>query len=163
VLERLTGILPEELLVMLIATTPIFELRGAIPFARGFLGMSPESAFFWAVLGNILPAVLLLKYLGPLSDFLSRYCVYCRSFFNWLFGRTRRKSKPIQRYGYLGLFLIVAIPLPFTGAWTGSIAAWLLGLPVAKSMAAVITGILVAGVVVTMAVNGTLSVIRSFI
>ncbi|MDA8097252.1 MAG: small multi-drug export protein [Clostridia bacterium] len=163
VLDRLTAMLPEEILVMLIAAMPVSELRGAIPFAQGVLGMPSETAFLWAVLGNILPAVLLLKYLGLLSEFLSRNCTRCRSFFNWLFARTRRKSEPIQRYGYLGLLLIVAIPLPATGAWTGSIAAWLLGLPIGKSLAAVIGGILIAGVLVSLAVNGTLSVLRTLI
>ncbi|MDQ7792319.1 MAG: small multi-drug export protein [Clostridia bacterium] len=162
-LDRLTAMLPEEILVMLIAAMPVSELRGAIPFAQGVLGMPSETAFLWAVLGNILPAVLLLKYLGLLSEFLSRNCTRCRSFFNWLFARTRRKSEPIQRYGYLGLLLIVAIPLPATGAWTGSIAAWLLGLPIGKSLAAVIGGILIAGVLVSLAVNGTLSVLRTLI
>jgi uncharacterized membrane protein len=163
VLDRLTAMLPEEILVMLIAAMPVSELRGAIPFAQGVLGMPSETAFLWAVLGNILPAVLLLKYLGLFSEFLSRNCARCRGFFNWLFARTRRKSEPIQRYGYLGLLLIVAIPLPATGAWTGSIAAWLLGLPIGKSLAAVIGGILIAGVLVSLAVNGTLSVLRTLI
>ena len=159
VLNRVTAVLPEEILVMLIAAMPVSKLRGAIPFAQVILGMSSGTAFFWSILGNILAAVLLLKYLGPLSDFLSRNCVYCQQFFNWLFARTRRKSDPILRYGFLGLLLIVAIPLPATGVWTGSIAAWLLGLPIGKSLIAVIGGILIAGVLVSLAVNGTLSIL----
>lgn len=162
-LDYLTGVLPEEMLVLLIATLPVSELRGSIPFAQGMLHMPPLTAFVWSVIGNIIPAVLLLRYLGPFSELLSRKFAVCRRFFGWLFARTRRKSDLIHRYGYLGLVLFVAVPLPATGAWTGSIAAWLLGLSMGRALGAVVVGVLIAGVIVTAAVSGTISVLRAFV
>lgn len=159
-LDYLTGILPAEILVLLLAALPVSELRGAIPFAHGVLQMPLGSAFVWSVAGNIIPAVLLLKYLGPASDLLSRRYVLWRRFFAWLFARTRNKGQIIHRYGYLGLILLVAVPLPATGAWTACIAAWLLGLPVWRSLGAVVAGVLAAAVIVTAAVGGVVSVWR---
>ncbi|MBE0465723.1 MAG: small multi-drug export protein [Candidatus Desulforudis sp.] len=145
---------------MLIAAAPVIEIRGAIPFAQGVLGMDPVSALAWAFLGNLVPVVVLLKYLGPLSAFLSRRVPLCHRFFDWLFARTRRRSDVIRRYGPLGLVLFVSVPLPVTGGWTGAIAAFLLGISFHRAFPAITLGILVAGIVVTLAVTGTLSVLE---
>jgi uncharacterized membrane protein len=67
----------------------------------------------------------------------------------WVFARTRKRSSLIQRYEKIGLALFVAIPLPFTGAWTGAIAAFLLGLPFRYSMLSIVCGVLIAGAIVT--------------
>lgn len=148
---------PQELLIMLIAAAPVVEIRGAIPFAQGVLGMEPVQAMAWAFLGNIIPVALLLRYLGPLSSYLSRRFPACRRFFEWLFARTRRRSDVIRKYGPLGLVLFVAVPLPVTGGWTGAIAAFLLGIGFQRAFPAIALGILAAGTVVTLAVAGTLS------
>ncbi len=152
--------MPRELLVMIIAAVPVVEIRGAIPFARGVLGMEPVPALLWAYGGNLLPVVFLLLCLGPFSEFLSRRFSVCRRFFNWLFTRTSRKSDVIRKYGPLGLVLFVAIPLPVTGGWTGTVAAFLLGISFQRAIAAIALGILVAGILITLVVNGTLSVLR---
>lgn len=159
-LDYLTGVLPAEILVLLMAALPVSELRGAIPFAHGVLQMPLWTAFGWSVAGNIIPAVLLIKYLGPLSEALSRRFAVCRRFFGWLFARTRNKGEIINRYGYLGLILLVAIPLPATGAWTAAIAAWLLGMPAWRTLGAVTAGVLIAAVIVTAAVSGVVSMWR---
>ena len=79
-------------------------------------------------------------------------------FFDWLFKRTVSRSKLIKKYESLGLILFVAIPAPMTGAWTGSVAAYLFKLPLRMAIPCIILGILIAGVVVTLVSQGVISV-----
>ncbi|HIE11658.1 MAG TPA: small multi-drug export [Kiritimatiellae bacterium] len=126
---------------------PILELRGAIPAAH-VLGMDPWLAYAVAVVGNMAPIPLILLLLGPLSQFCTRW--RCASiFFQWLFARTRRKTARVEKYETLGLTIFVAIPLPVTGAWTGSVAAFLLGLRFHHSMVSILLGVMIAGVIMT--------------
>ena len=69
----------------------------------------------------------------------------------------------MEKYGHLGLIILVAVPLPMTGGWTGSIVAFLLGVSFNKAMPAITVGLVLAGVVVTLAVTGVLTAIRAFI
>lgn len=142
-------------LTLLIATTPIAELRGAIPFAIGN-GLAWQEAYLYAVIGNFLPVIPILLLLEPVSTRLRRWPVWDR-FFVWLFERTRRRGRMIERFEILGLVLFVGIPLPVTGAWTGCAAAYLFQLPLRKAVPAVVAGILLAGVVVTLASLGVIS------
>jgi uncharacterized membrane protein len=73
-----------------------------------------------------------------------------RRFFDWLFARTRRKSAGIEKYEALGLTLFVAIPLPMTGAWTGAMAGFLMGIPFWKSLLCNLLGVLLAGGIMTL-------------
>lgn len=83
-----------------------------------------------------------------------------KKFFNWLFNRTRKKTQAkIEKYGSLALILFVAIPLPYTGAWTGSLAAWLFGIPFKKSILNIFIGILIAGIIVTVTTLSVLNII----
>jgi uncharacterized membrane protein len=153
--------LPRELITVLIAMLPISELRGAIPWALAQPplggGLTWYQAYLYAVLGNAIPVVPLLLFLGPASNSLQRYPIFER-FFSWLFARTRRKGKVVERYQALGLMLFVAIPLPITGAWTGTVAAFIFGIRFRYALPAVIGGILIAGVVVTLASLGVISI-----
>ena len=153
--------LPRELITVLIAMLPISELRGAIPWALAQPplggGLTWSEAYLYAVVGNFVPVIPLLLFLGPASKWLRRYRIF-DSFFEWLFARTRRRGKVVERYEALGLVLFVAIPLPITGAWTGTVAAFLFGVRFWYALPAVIGGILLAGVVVTLASVGVISV-----
>ena len=99
----------------------------------------------------------LLLFLEPISSFLSRRSAVCRRFFDWLFARTRRRGRVVERYEAIGLILFVAIPLPVTGAWTGTVAAFLFGVRFRYALPAIITGILIAGTVVTLASLGVIT------
>ena len=155
--------LPKGLTTALVAMLPIAELRGAIPWALAPApvggGMAWQDAYVYAVIGNIVPVIPLLLLLESFSSALRRYPLFGR-FFEWLFERTRRKSKTVQRYGALGLILFVGIPLPVTGAWTGSVAAFLFGIRFRYAFPAIVGGVLVAGVVVTLASLGVLGALR---
>ncbi|MCU0690774.1 MAG: small multi-drug export protein [Polyangiaceae bacterium] len=93
-----------------------------------------------------IPAILLL--LGPVSNVMRRVSIFDK-FFTWLFNRTRRRSPTIQKYQELGLILFIAVPVPATGAWTGSLAAFLFGLRFWLSMFCVFAGVAIADVIVS--------------
>lgn len=150
----ITDIIPGWLMTMIAAALPISEVRGAIPLAIGVYGFSPLKAYLLSVLGNLLPIIPLLLFLGPVSDFLRRFSIGDR-FFSWLFARTRSKYiKDHENFGLTALAVFVAIPLPMTGAWTGCVIAFLLGFRFWPAFAAIAAGVLIAGVVVTTAVMG---------
>lgn len=154
--ELLSGS-PHELATLVLAMMPISELRGAIPYAVSFGEMAWEKAYVIAVVGNFLPVIPILYLIGPVSEFLRRHVKFFDRFFDRLFARTRRKGKLIERFEVLGLILFVAIPLPVTGAWTGTLAAWLFGVRKSVALPAILGGIMIAGVVVTLATQGVIS------
>ncbi len=137
-----------ELAVFIIAMLPIVELRGAIPVGINFYHMVWYKAALISIVGNMVPIFLILFLLDKIAGVLSKIKIF-EKFFTWLFNRTRRKSKLIEEYETIGLMLFVAIPLPMTGAWTGSIAAFLLGIKYFDAIVAIFFGILIASVVVT--------------
>ncbi len=148
--------LPAPLAVFLVAMLPVFELRGAIP-AGYAMGMNqPIMIYLLAVAGNFVPVLPILLGLGPAEKYLRRFRFFDR-FFDWLFKRTVSRSEVIKKYESLGLILFVAIPLPMTGAWTGSVAAYLFKLPLRLAVPCIILGILIAGVVVTLVSQGVIS------
>ena len=155
--ELLKGV-PSQISVLIIGMTPIFELRGAIPVAIGAYKMSAAEAFFWSVLGNMIPVILLVYLFEAVSGWLMKRFKFWNKFFTWLFERTRRKaSDKIEKYGDWGLFFLVAIPLPVTGGWTGALAAFLFGINKIKSIGIIFAGILAAGVIVTLLTLGVIS------
>lgn len=141
------GNLPPQWLVVIVSAMPVSELRGAIPIGI-MLGLTPVKVFVLAVIGNLLPVLPLLYFLEPVSEKL-RKILFFKKFFDWLFERTRKKSKIIEKYELLGLIILVAIPLPMTGAWTGCIAASLLRLEKKLSFFAVGAGVTIAAIIVT--------------
>ncbi len=140
----------------IVAMLPIFELRGAIPLAIG-LGLDVKQAYFIAVAGNMVPVLPLLLFLGPVSNYLRRYDLW-DGFFSWLFARTRKRSSLIEKLEVLGLVLFVAVPLPVTGAWTGAAAAFLFDIPAKLAFPAILLGVMIAGVVVSLASLGLIQV-----
>lgn len=156
IVELLDGI-PSEIVTMIIAMTPIFELRGSIPMAITVLEMNPFMAYFWSVLGNILPMVIIVFFLETVANFLSERFIFWKKFFDWLFARTRKKvHKQIEKYGDWGLFFLVAIPLPITGGWTGALAAFLFGIKRTKAVLIISLGIMTAGVIVSLLTLGVI-------
>lgn len=139
---------PPQLVVMTIATLPIVELRGAIPVGINLLDVDWRAVYVLAVIGNMLPVPFILLLLGPASRIGMKTRIG-RIFFEWLFARTRRKSSRVEKYETLGLAVFVAIPLPVTGAWTGSMAAFLLNVKFGHACLSILLGVLCAGVIMT--------------
>jgi uncharacterized membrane protein len=157
VVAYLAGV-PPQVTVVILAMLPILELRGAIPWALAPIGgnLSVAQAVPLAILGNMIPIVPILLWLGPISDWLRRAPLLDR-FFTWLFRRTRRKGRLVEKYQAVGLALFVAIPLPVTGAWTGAAAAFLFGIPFRQALPATLAGVCIAATVVTLATLGVLA------
>jgi uncharacterized membrane protein len=138
--------LGSALLIIGVSAAPITELRGGIPLAIS-QGYTPVAAFLLAILGNLLIVPILLVGLQYGEDLLLWWRP-SRVLLQWLFARTRRKGRLIERAGPAALVLLVAIPLPGTGAWTGAIAARLFGIPMGKSLPWIAVGVLIAGIIV---------------
>ncbi len=147
--------LPAPVAVVAVAMLPVFELRGAIPAAYAMGMKDPILIYVLAVIGNFLPVLPILFLVGPAERHLRRFRTMDR-FFTWLFQRTVSRSDVIKKYESLGLILFVAIPLPMTGAWTGSLAAYLFKLPLRMAIPCIILGILIAGVVVSLLSQGVI-------
>ncbi|MDF1598025.1 MAG: small multi-drug export protein [Acidimicrobiia bacterium] len=142
--------IPEPLAVVLLAALPITELRLAIPFARGVLEWSVVPAFFWSVLGNLLPVPFILWLLGPVTAWAEKHWSWLHRFLEKLFAHTRRRhTTRFDRLRDLALIAFVAIPLPITGAWSGSLAAFVFGVQRRKALALIALGVMIAGVVVS--------------
>ncbi len=139
------------LLTVALSLLPISELRGAIPFAvlRG-VDLVPAALIGTAV-NAMVPAIAYI-FLSTLHRLFYRIGAY-RRFFDRFVEKARGKvHASVEKYGYWGLLAFVALPLPVTGAWTGTLGAWVLGMERRKSMFAIMGGVVVAGVVVTILV-----------
>ena len=141
---------------------PISELRGAIPFAI-VNGVPWYTAFVMAVICNALVAPACWIFLSTLHKLFLKMNWY-RIFFERFIERARNKLHDnVERWGWLGIAVFVAIPLPITGAWTGTLGAWVLGLSKRRTMLAVILGVIIAGIVVTSVVLLGIQALNLFI
>lgn len=141
------------IIIILLSASPFSELRGGIPVGLG-LGLEPLFVILLSMFINCL--VFFPVYFG--LKFFYNKIFYKWSIARYFVERTRRKGKPyIEKYGLFGLAIFVAIPLPVTGAWTGSALAWLLGLDWKKSFVAVSLGVIIAGIVVSAISLGVLA------
>ncbi len=112
-------------------------------------GLPLSVVFPVAVLSNILVFPIFYLFLTFIHDLLMKLKFY-RKYFDFFLERTRRKVGPkVEKYGYLGLTLFVAIPLPVTGAYTGTLGAWFFKMKKRKSFLAVILGVIIAGIIVS--------------
>ena len=132
------------LFTMLVSMIPIIELRGGLPFGVA-LGLPYYLAFPAAVIGNLIPAPFIIVYIRRIFELMRRYLPKLNGIVDKLERKAHLKGKKMQKYQYLGLWLFVAIPMPGTGAWTGSLAAAFLGMRLKKAMPAVVLGVLTAG------------------
>jgi len=136
------------LITFILAISPISELRGAIPY--GIRHSIPfPIVFLISIIGNIFPVIPLYFFLEKILKFFDRY-KYGKRFNKWLINRTKKKSKIIETYETIGLLIFVGIPLPMTGAWTGTIASVIFQLKFKNFIIGVIGGILIAGIIVSL-------------
>ena len=145
--------LKAKLFTFLMAMVPVVELRGAIPYGV-IAGLSVPEAFILAVLGNLAPIPFLVVFTRKMFEWL-------RTKSNWLDGLVRRleakaekKRDIVEKSEFFGLVLLVAIPLPGTGAWTGALVAAMLNMRLKRAMPAIILGVLIAGIIVTSVTYG---------
>lgn len=149
-----------ELLVFFVSALPVGELRAGIPVGLN-LGLNPWLVFTLAVLGNLAPVLPILLLLEPISSWLMNRFAFFDRVLGRLFEQTRVKhSAKIELYGLWALFAFVAIPSPGTGAWTGSLVAWLFGIELKHAIPAIIAGVLAAGLLVLAVSTGAMKILR---
>jgi uncharacterized membrane protein len=141
--------IPDWFWVVLLSMAPISELRGGIPLAIGY-GYTYPQAYLICFLSNIaiVPPVLLL--LNWAENWLRRYG-WGERFFSWLWSHIRRgkREEQLKKYGPIALIPLVAVPLPATGAWTGSLLAYIFNLDKRKAFLYISVGVGIAGVIVS--------------
>lgn len=155
-LNKIFGLLSIEFTVMFTAALPVIELKGAIPIGIS-LGLSPVHSAILSFIGSIIPVPLILFTIRPIFNCLKK----TSSFKNIIYKITNKslnKSNSIQKYGVWGLLLFVAIPLPGTGVWTGSLIASLLDIRFKWAFPAIIVGNLIAGILIMLLSNGIIGV-----
>ncbi len=144
--------------VLFCAMLPVIELRGAIPLGAA-LGLPMMETVLLSIVGNLLPVPLILLLIKWILTAMARSRVKLFSrMANRLFDKAERNRKKIERYAFWGLTLFVAIPLPGTGAWTGSLVAALFDMRFWRSLLSVTLGVLAAAVIMATLSYGTVAV-----
>ncbi len=154
--EFFSGKISKELIVFLVSMLPILELRGSLIVA-GFLKMEFLATYIIAVLGNMLPIPFIFLFIDKIFNSLKK--TKLEKYVTKLENRALSKSDQIKKYGKFGLFLFVAIPLPGTGAWTGSLIAVLLRMKMKDSLPWIFLGVLVAGLIMSLLAFGIIKVV----
>lgn len=148
--------------VLIISMLPIIELRGAIPFAAA-IGVHPLTAYGISIIGNMLPVPFIFLFAGKIL-YWGKEKPYIGKIFTFFLEKGYRSGRKLEAkagFGlYLALTLFVGIPLPGTGAWTGSLAACLLGINVKKGTISVLAGVLLAGIIMMTISLGALSFLK---
>ena len=142
--------IPDWLVVFIISLCPILECRLGMFTAISLLGMNPFLGFAISFLGNIIPIPFILLLINQIFEWLKKIPVINKPIY-WLEKKTLKKRDKIDKYGIWGLLLFVAIPLPGTGAWTGSLLAALLNLDRKKSFVVICIGVFIAGLIISIA------------
>ena len=145
IINALSGSISKEAIVFLISMIPILELRGALLVAGPILGVPVSTAIPLCIIGNIIPVPFILLLITPIFRWMKGTKIL-KPMVDRLETKAMSKSDKIEKFEFWGLVLFVGIPLPGTGAWTGSLIAALLGIKFKKAFPAVIIGICMATV-----------------
>ena len=139
------------------AMVPVLELRGAIPVGVA-AGLAPLEACAVAILGNMVPVPFIMLLVRRIFDFLRGTRLFGPKI-AWLERRAHLKGEVVRRYRVPGLIILVAIPLPGTGAWTGALVAALLDIRMRHALPAIFLGVVIAGAIITALTYGVVSLI----
>ena len=152
---------PPELVTFLIASLPVLEVRVAVPVAMEGFGLSMFSASFFGFLGSVVPAFLIPTFLHWFEAPCRKHIPWCARALDWSAEHVeRRYTERYRALGMIGLVGFVAVPLPMTGVWTGSLAAWLFRMKKRHAIPAIMVGAAISTVIVTLATMGVFGVLR---
>ncbi len=147
--QHLKGVASNELICFIISLLPILELRGGMIAASPlFLNVEYKRALLFCIVGNLLPIPFLLLLLNRIMNLMRKTPPFDKFAF-WLDEKTKKHKDRIETAGFLGLVLFVGIPLPGTGAWTGSLIATALGMKFKKAFLAITLGVLLASAIMS--------------
>ena len=162
IINALSGSISKEAIVFLISMIPILELRGALLVAGPILGVPVSTAIPLCIIGNIIPVPFILLLITPIFRWMKGTKIL-KPMVDRLETKAMSKSDKIEKYEFWGLVLFVGIPLPGTGAWTGTLAASLLYMKFKDTVIAVTLGVLLAGCIMMAGSLGLFSALFSFI
>ena len=143
--------------VFFVSMLPLIELRGAVPIGVG-MGLPFIPVYIVAAFGNMLPVPVILLLVKPVLQFMAKFKVFTK-LVNFVMEKGHAAGAKFGNAKYWALYTFVAIPLPGTGAWTGSLAAALLDLDKGKSLLAVLAAVLTAGIIMGVVSYGLLGAI----
>lgn len=144
--------------IFFLSIIPVSEIRGAMIYAFSALDGFEQllAAFLLSVIGNFLPVPFVILLFRPIVKWLKTTKLFGR-LAHWVEERTSRKAKELSRATAGALLIFVAIPFPTTGAWTGSMIASLLDIRMKYALPAILAGIMIAGLIVTLLCGGILN------
>lgn len=142
----------EELIIIFTSLLPVSELRGAIPLAILKFKFPLWKAFILSIIGNTIPVIFLTFLLKIIEKYVSKIKIF-NKVFDSLKKRALKRKKIYEKYEIFGIYIFVAIPLPFTGAWTGCLLSYLLMLNPLKSFISIFFGIITAGLIVSLIIT----------
>lgn len=156
----IAGLSP-EMATILLAIIPVGELRLAMPIALTVFDLSPATAFAYAYLGNIIPLILVYLFLPSLLKFATAHSRWLKHITqDYFLSLERKHQEKYDRYGRIAVMIFVAIPIPSSGVWTGSILAILFGIEKSYAILAILVGLAIAGVIVMLITQGTLGALN---
>ncbi len=145
----------KEIITFVISLLPILELRGGL-LAAGALNLNPFVAYIISIVGNILPIPFILLFLTPIFNWMKK-----RKFLKKIVDKLEKKAEShkgkFEKGEFIALVLFVGIPLPGTGAWTGSLVASVLGMDKKKAFLAIFSGVILASVIMMILSYGILN------
>ncbi len=148
----------EFTLTVLVSMIPVVELRGGIPFGAA-AGLPVWAACIAAVIGNLIPVPFIIVYIRRIFQWMREKMPRLNRMVDALERKAHLKGQKVSKYKYLGLAIFVAIPLPGTGAWTGSLAAAFLDMPLRRAIPSIVAGVVVAGLAISILTFGIANLI----
>ena len=143
----------EFLLTMLVSMVPVIELRGAVPYGVT-AGLPLLPVLLTAILGNMVPVPFILLFIRKILAWMKTREGFCRRLAEKLEARALSKSDVLEKYAAFGLFVLVAIPLPGTGAWTGSLVAAVFQLKWKHAIPSIFARVVAAGIIMSIVSYG---------
>lgn len=141
------------IITFLMSMIPVVELRGAIPYGV-IAGLSVRTALIIAIIGNLVPIPFLIVFTRKVFEWLRRHSETLDRLVAKLEAKGESKKDLVEKYEFLGLMILVAIPLPGTGAWTGALVAAMMDMRLKRAMPSIILGVIIAGIIVTSVTYG---------
>ena len=143
---------------MLVSMVPVIELRGGLPIGVA-MGLDPVVALCASIIGNLIPVPFIIIYIRRIFHWLRSRSGWLDEKVTWLENRAHLKSDVVTKYGFIGLCVLVAIPLPGTGAWTGSLVAAILDMRLKRAIPSIALGVVIAGLIVSIITYGVTAIL----
>ena len=141
------------LLTFLVAMVPVVELRGAIPFGV-VRGLNLWTAIIASVLGNLVPVPFIILFIRRIFAWMRAHMPKLDGLVTRMEKKAEKNRAAVEKYAFWGLAILVAIPLPGTGAWTGALVAAMMEMRLKRAFPAVVIGVVIAGVIVSVVTYG---------